>query len=86
MCAEYAPIVLESPPHGNKELGHAVAMCGLIDSLNGAPAIDVKGVVNTSNSAEMPEHGLAGQFHAMLRYREWIAEAQVPRRVALQSQ
>ena len=57
-------------------MGHAIAVSEQIDFLGGVPAVDVEKTETSSDSTEMLEQDLAGEFHAISRYKERIAEAE----------
>jgi len=57
-------------------MGHAIAVSEQIDFLGGVPAVDVEKIETSSDSTEMLEQDLAGEFHAISRYKERIAEAE----------
>jgi bacterioferritin len=74
--AEYESMIQELLIHANEEMAHAIALSDQIDFLGGVPAVDVEQVETSGDSKEMLEQDLAGEFDAISRYKERIAEAE----------
>jgi len=80
---EYESTIAELLVHANEEMQHAITVSEQIDFLGGVPAIDVQTVKTSSDSKEMLEQDLAGEFHAIERYKERIAQAEALREYGL---
>lgn len=74
--AEYESIVKELLVHANEEMQHAISLCDQIDFLGGVPAVDVQEIGTSADSATMLDQDLAGEMHAISRYKERIAQAE----------
>jgi bacterioferritin len=74
--AEYESIIAELLVHANEEMQHAISLSDQIDWLGGVPAVDVEKIETSVDSTEMLEQDLAGELHAIERYKERIAEAE----------
>jgi bacterioferritin len=81
--AQYESMIAELVVHANEEMGHALALSEQIDFLGGFPAVDVAKIETSTDSVEMLEQDLAGEFHAISRYKERIAEAEFLREYGL---
>jgi bacterioferritin len=62
---------------------HAISLSDQIDWLGGVPAVDVETIEVSPDSTEMLEQDLAGELHAISRYKERIAEAEALREYGL---
>jgi len=80
---EYESILAELLVHANEEMQHAIALSDQIDFLGGVPAVDVQEIQTSDDSKEMLEQDLAGEFHAIERYKERIAQAEALREYGL---
>jgi bacterioferritin len=81
--AEYESMIQELLVHANEEMQHAITLSEQIDFLGGVPAVDVEEIKTSGDSTEMLEQDLAGEFHAISRYKERIAEAEALREYGL---
>jgi bacterioferritin len=81
--AEYESVIAELLVHANEEMQHAISLSDQIDWLGGVPAVDVEKIETSSDSTEMLEQDLAGEMHAIHRYKERIAEAEALREYGL---
>jgi bacterioferritin len=81
--AEYESIIAELLVHANEEMQHAINLSDQIDWLGGVPAVDVQVIEVSPDSMEMLEQDLAGELHAIERYKERIAEAEALREYGL---
>jgi bacterioferritin len=81
--AEYESIIAELLVHANEEMQHAISLSDQIDWLGGVPAVDVEKIETSSDSREMLEQDLAGELHAISRYKERIAQAEALREYGL---
>lgn len=81
--AEYESIIAELLVHANEEMQHAISLSDQIDWLGGVPAVDVQVIEISLDSKEMLEQDLAGELHAVERYKERIAEAEALREYGL---
>lgn len=81
--AEYESIIAELLVHANEEMQHAISLSDQIDFLGGVPAVDVQEIEVSADSKEMLEQDLAGELHAIDRYKERIAEAEALREYGL---
>jgi len=81
--AEYESIIAELLVHANEEMQHAITLSDQIDFLGGVPAIDVEKIQISADSTEMLEQDLAGELHAIERYKERIAQAEALREYGL---
>jgi len=81
--AEYESMIQELLLHANEEMQHATTLSEQIDFLGGVPAVDVEEIKTSGDSTEMLEQDLAGEFHAISRYKERIAEAEALREYGL---
>jgi bacterioferritin len=80
---EYESIIAELLVHANEEMQHAVSLSDQIDWLGGVPAVDVEKIETSDDSTEMLEQDLAGELHAVERYKERIAQAEALREYGL---
>jgi bacterioferritin len=74
--AEYESMIAELLIHANEEMQHAISLSEQIDFLGGVPAVGVEEIKTSGDSKEMLEQDLAGEFHAISRYKERIAQAE----------
>ena len=81
--AEYESVIAELLVHANEEMQHAISLSDQIDWLGGVPAVDVEKIETSADSTEMLEQDLAGEMHAISRYKERIAEAEALREYGL---
>jgi bacterioferritin len=81
--AEYESIIAELLVHANEEMQHAISLSDQIDWLGGVPAVGVEEIKTSADSTEMLEQDLAGELHAIERYKERIAEAEALREYGL---
>jgi bacterioferritin len=81
--AEYESMIAELLTHANEEMQHAISLSDQIDFLGGVPAVDIEKIETSSDSTKMLEQDLAGEFHAISRYKERIAEAESLREYGL---
>jgi bacterioferritin len=81
--AEYESIIAELLLHANEEMQHAITLSDQIDWLGGVPAVDVEAIKTAGDSQTMLEQDLAGELHAIERYKERIAEAEALREYGL---
>jgi bacterioferritin len=81
--AEYESIVQELIVHANEEMQHAISLSDQIDFLGGVPAVDVQKIETSDDSTVMLEQDLAGEFNAIARYKERIAQAEALREYGL---
>ena len=81
--AEYESIIQELLVHANEEMQHATTLSDQIDFLGGVPGVDVQAIEVSADSKEMLEQDLAGEQHAISRYKERIAEAEALREYGL---
>ena len=77
MCGDIDPVTNEKPEGCFTENRAVVHLHG------GVPAVDVQKIEVSSDSTEMLEQDLAGEMHAIHRYRERIAEAEALREYGL---
>jgi bacterioferritin len=80
---EYESIIAELLIHANEEMQHAISLSDQIDWLGGVPAVDVEKIETSADSTEMLEQDLAGELHAVARYKERIAQAEALREYGL---
>lgn len=73
---EYESMIQELLTHSTEEMGHAFALSDQIDFFGGIPAVDVAKIETSKDSKKMLEQDLAGEFHAISRYKQRIAEAE----------
>jgi bacterioferritin len=81
--AEYESVIAELLVHAGEEMQHATSLSEQIDWLGGVPAVDVEKIEVSSDSKEMLEQDLAGELHAVERYKERIAQAEALREYGL---
>ncbi len=81
--AKYESIIAELLVHANEEMQHAISLSDQIDWLGGVPAVDVQKIEISADSTEMLEQDLAGELHAIERYKERIAQAEALREYGL---
>ncbi|MFC2015300.1 bacterioferritin [Chloroflexota bacterium] len=81
--AEYESIIAELLVHANEEMQHATSLSEQIDWLGGVPAVDIEKISISSDSEEMLQQDLAGELHAVERYKERIAQAEALREYGL---
>jgi bacterioferritin len=81
--AEYESIIAELLVHANEEMQHAISLSDQIDFLGGVPAVDVETIEVSPDSTQMLEQDLAGELHAIERYKERIAQAESLREYGL---
>ena len=62
---------------------HAVSLSDQIDFLGGVPAVDVEKIETSPDSKTMLEQDLAGEWLAVNRYKERIAQAEALREYGL---
>ena len=74
--AEYESIIAELLLHANEEMQHAITLSDQIDWLGGVPAVDVEAIKTAGDSQTMLEQDLAGELHAIERYKERITQAE----------
>ena len=74
--AEYESILAELLVHANEEMQHAISLSEQIDFLGGVPAVDVQKIETSEDSVVMLEQDLAGEMHAIARYKERIGQAE----------
>jgi bacterioferritin len=80
---EYESVIAELLVHANEEMQHAISLSDQIDWLGGVPAVDVEQINVSDDSVEMLEQDLAGEFHAISRYKERIGQAEALREYGL---
>ena len=73
---EYESMIQELLTHSTEEMGHVFALSDQIDFFGGIPAVDVAKIETSKDSKKMLEQDLAGEFHAISRYKQRIAEAE----------
>ena len=81
--AEYESFIAELQVHANEEMQHAISLSDQIDFLGGVPAVDVETIEVSPDSTQMLEQDLAGELHAIERYKERIAQAESLREYGL---
>lgn len=81
--AEYESIIAELLLHSTEEMQHAVSLSDQIDFLGGVPAVDVEKIETSPDSKTMLEQDLAGEWLAVNRYKERIAQAEALREYGL---
>jgi bacterioferritin len=74
--AEYESIIAELLLHSTEEMQHAVSLSDQIDFLGGVPAVEVEKIETSPDSKTMLEQDLAGEWLAINRYKERIAQAE----------
>ena len=74
---QYDAIAAELVVHSNEEHQHAISLSEQIDFLGGVPAVDVSAIHVSDDSKVMLEQDLEGEFDAIARYRERIAQAEM---------
>ncbi len=67
--AEYESTIQELLTHANEEMGHASVLSDQIDFLAVFRVVDVEEIKTSGDSTEMLEPNLAGEFHAISRYK-----------------
>jgi len=73
---QYEGVIKELIVHSTEEMQHAVTLSEQIDYLGGVPTTGVEKIEISSNSKKMLEQDLAGEQHAVARYRERIKQAE----------
>jgi len=81
--AQYDAIQKELLIHATEEHNHAVLLSTQIVSLGGFPSVKIKDVKVSKKSLEMLRQDLAGEIHAVERYKERIYEAEQLREYGL---
>jgi bacterioferritin len=74
--AQYDAIKKELVIHSQEEMMHAVMLAEQIDFLGGVPTIDVERRNVATEPREMLRQDLAGEDHAIRRYKERISQAE----------
>ncbi|RKX30716.1 MAG: ferritin-like domain-containing protein [Candidatus Zixiibacteriota bacterium] len=73
---QYESVIKELIVHSTEEMQHAVTLAEQIDYLGGVPTAGVEKIETSANSKTMLEQDLAGEQHAVSRYRERIRQAE----------
>ncbi|HDL03652.1 MAG TPA: ferritin-like domain-containing protein [candidate division Zixibacteria bacterium] len=73
---QYEGVIKELIVHSTEEMQHAVTLAEQIDYLGGVPTTGVEKIETSTNSKTMLEQDLAGEQHAVSRYRERIRQAE----------
>ena len=74
--AQYDSIQKELLIHSQEEMLHAVSLSDQIDFLGGVPTVDVEKRETSPESLKMLKQDLAGEEHAVARYRDRIRQAE----------
>ena len=69
--------------HAQEEMQHAVMLAEQIDFLGGVPSVSVEKIETSPQSVIMLEQDLAGESHAIDRYKERIYQAEQLREYGL---
>lgn len=72
----YEGVIKELIIHSQEEMQHAVTLAEQIDYLGGVPTTNIEKTETSSESKTMLEQDLAGERHAVSRYRERIKQAE----------
>ena len=72
----YEGVIKELIIHSQEEMQHAVTLAEQLDYLGGVPTTKVEKTETSSESKTMLEQDLAGERHAVSRYRERIKQAE----------
>ena len=81
--AQYESILKELIVHSQEEMQHAASLSEQIDYLGGVPTVNVEKIETSDDSLEMLKQDLAGERHAVARYKERIGQAEELREYGL---